>query len=317
VAARSLVLSPDDAVPTAARAVIAFHLRAFGREEARARHGEIEGVHQLRVAVRRLRAALRLFGPVLPAAAVTQLRGDLAWLRAEIGAVRDLDVLALAIRARGRRLDPGLRAGLGPLEAQIRDRRAAAHAALLATLDSARRRTLLTRLGALALTAAPARRERLGDLAPDLVRPLLDAVVRAGRRLEPDSASAEALHRLRVRTKRLRYALETLRGVGGQAVTRMCKRLERLQGFLGEHQDAVTQIAWLRAWAAEAAAPQEALLAAGGLVQTLSRRARRLRRRFPRAWRRIDRRRLHAALAVELRGRPHRRALRVVARARA
>ena len=53
-----LVLSPDDSAATAAHAVLRFHLRAFAGAEPAARAGEIEPVHQLRVATRRLRAAL-------------------------------------------------------------------------------------------------------------------------------------------------------------------------------------------------------------------------------------------------------------------
>src|SRR5437773_320097 len=62
-----LVLSPDDGAAVAARVVVRFHLRAFVRVEPAARAGEVEPVHQLRVATRRLRTALRLFAPLLPA----------------------------------------------------------------------------------------------------------------------------------------------------------------------------------------------------------------------------------------------------------
>src|SRR5439155_283091 len=58
-----LVLSPDDGAAVAARVVVRFHLRAFVRVEPAARAGEVEPVHQLRVATRRLRTALRLFAP--------------------------------------------------------------------------------------------------------------------------------------------------------------------------------------------------------------------------------------------------------------
>src|SRR5213592_3772663 len=75
-----LVLSPDDSAAAAARAVLRFHLRAFASAEPAARAGEIEPVHQLRVATRRLRAALRLFAPLLPARFATAAHRDLAWL---------------------------------------------------------------------------------------------------------------------------------------------------------------------------------------------------------------------------------------------
>ena len=311
----TLVLSADDTAGPAARAVVAFHLRIFMREEAGARAGEVEPVHQLRVATRRLRATLRLFAPVLPAGALAAIGADLAWLGREIGAVRDLDVLADAVRTRARRVPPALRRALEPLEDAIRERRVVTHGRLLEALDGPRRRALLTRLSA--VSVAPAREPqplRLGDLAPDLVVPMRRAMVDAGRRLDGKRPDAEALHRLRVRVKRLRYALETLRGLGGKQLAKTLGRLERLQDFLGAHQDAVTQVAWLRAWAETAAAPAATLLAAGALVQELTRRARRRQRRFSPAWARVDRRSLDRGLTRELRRGVRRRpgALRIV-----
>jgi CHAD domain-containing protein len=309
-----LVLSPNDRAAPAARAVLRFHLRAFAREEAGARAAEVEPVHQLRVATRRLRATLRLFGPALPARFADETRRDLKWLAAAIGAVRDLDVLAEVVGVRARRLDPGLRRGLGPLAVAIHDRRAAAHAALVETLDSARCRRLLDRLAAFGESeAARAGGERLGDVAPDLVRPLMRAVRRAGRGLDA-AARSTALHRLRIRGKRLRYALETLRGLGRRAVRKLISRLVRLQDFLGQHQDAVTQAAWLREFALRPDTPRETVLAVGALIHALERRARRRRRRFPALWRRVDRTRLHDAALAELTRGVRRRRLRVVPR---
>src|SRR5207249_1957071 len=199
-----LVLSPDDGAAVAARVVVRFHLRAFARVEPAARAGEVEPVHQLRVATRRLRAALRLFAPVLPA------------------------------------------------------RFAAA----------------------------------------DLIRPHVRGVVRAGRRLGPDAAPPD-LHHLRVRVKRLRYALETLRSLGDRSVREVLVRLERLQDTLGKGQDAATAIAWLRGYAATRGVPAASLLPAGALIQALARRVRKQRRRGLKAWRRLERTRLLASVLKE------------------
>src|SRR5438034_10108173 len=75
-----LVLSPDDGAAVAARVVVRFHLRAFVRVEPAARAGEVEPVHQLRVATRRLRAALRLFAPLLPTRLAAPAHRELDWL---------------------------------------------------------------------------------------------------------------------------------------------------------------------------------------------------------------------------------------------
>lgn len=304
--ASGLVLSPDDHARLAARVVIRFHLRAFAREEAGARTADVEAVHQLRVATRRLRATLRLFAPVLPPKVATRAGGDLKWLGGAIGAVRDLDVLNAAVTARAVRVDPVLRHGLGPLALAIHDERAEAHAALGATLDGRRCHRLLDGLAAFAESTPPARGDvPLGTIAPDLVRPLLRAALRAGRKIGPDAAP-EVLHRARIRAKRLRYALETLHGLGGKSVRKMIRQLTRLQQQLGEHQDAVTHRAWLLAYTARPNVPVPTLVAVGALIHAFDRRAAKLRRRVPDRWRRIDRPRFRRGVLEELGApRPH------------
>ena len=295
-----VILSPDDGAALAARVVVRFHLRAFASQEQPARAGDVEGVHELRVATRRLRAALRFFAPVLPEKFVEKMRTEVKWLASAIGAVRDLDVLGQLVAARAPRLEPDVRSALGPVAVYIHDRRAAAHDALVAALDSARCRRLLDRLAGFAESMPPRRtQESLGVVAPSLLRPLLRAVLSAGRGIGDDT-KPEALHRVRVRGKRLRYALETLRGLGGKHVGKMLRRLVALQDLIGDHRDAFTAMTRLRAYAETADVPPATILAVGALVEVFSRRAVKLRRRFPETWRRLDRSRLRTGLQNEL-----------------
>src|SRR5207249_838761 len=141
-----LVLSPDDGAAVAARVVVRFHLRAFVRVEPAARAGEVEPVHQLRVATRRLRTALRLFAPLLPARFAAAAHRDLAWLATAIGAVRDLDVLGETLRKQAARLDPELRREVGSLGVALHEQHERTLAELGATLDAKRSRRLLERL---------------------------------------------------------------------------------------------------------------------------------------------------------------------------
>jgi len=302
--ARALRLSPAEPAGAAARRVLRRQLAGLGSEEVRVRKGDVEGIHDFRVATRRLRATLRLFQPVLPASEVSRLRASLAWVAQAIGAVRDLDVLLLALAARAKRLEPELRRALAPVRREIRGRRAAAHAHLLEVVGSSRYAALRRRLVRLVRQVssvypvhrvhsvrAHARRRRgpaLASVAGDLLGPVWQGVVHAGRRLHED-AGAAAYHRLRVRVKRLRYALEALRSLHGTHTGRALADLEGLQGRLGAVQDSETQQAWLRAYADVARVPPATLLAIGAVMQLLARRADRSRTRADRAWRRFDR----------------------------
>jgi CHAD domain-containing protein len=256
----------------------------------------VEGLHRLRIVTRRLRASLRLFAPLLPAGVVAAGDDGLPWIGRAIGAVRDLDVLAAALIAQGRRLGPRPDEVLAPLTRVVADRRAQALAALGTQLDSPRVRRLLVRLHAVADGTPPSRGAvRLGDVAPTLLRPILRGVLRAGASVDVD-APATRLHRLRVRVKELRYACETMRPLGGESLDGVIRRLERLQDVLGAHQDCVTQAAWLRAVAGSMPLPADTLLAMGAIIDRLDRRARKQRRRFRKAWRRIDRPRTRRAV---------------------
>jgi CHAD domain-containing protein len=283
-----LVLSPDDDVAVAVRAVVRFHLRTFERFHEEAVAGAVEPIHQLRVSTRRLRAAIRLFRPHLPRRFGETIDDELDWLGGAIGGVRDLDVLFDALHARAARLDPDLRQSLGPVGVAIHGQRAAALTALDHALADRRARRLLQRLATFAEAQTPPRRPtRLGDVAPGLTRALVRPVRRAGRRLAPSSPPAD-FHRLRVRLKRLRYGLETLRGLGGKPLRRCLDRLERLQDVLGASQDAVTQIAWLRSYAATPDVDAASLLPVGALMQGLARRAEKRRRRALKEWSRFE-----------------------------
>src|SRR5215467_4412586 len=81
--------------------VLRQHALAFGQHAPEARtSSDIEHVHQTRVATRRMRAALRVFGDVLPPE-LAGLSDELKWIAGQLGPVRDLDVQLLRVRGAG------------------------------------------------------------------------------------------------------------------------------------------------------------------------------------------------------------------------
>ncbi|CAA9418039.1 MAG: Adenylate cyclase, partial [uncultured Pseudonocardia sp.] len=92
--------TPDDAPPQHVRAALDLRLRALLHHDPGTRAGaDIEDLHQMRVSVRRMRAALKAARPLLDAAWADGLRAELGWLGRALGPVRDLDVLLLRLRA--------------------------------------------------------------------------------------------------------------------------------------------------------------------------------------------------------------------------
>jgi CHAD domain-containing protein len=207
-----------------------------------------EGVHQARVATRRLRCDLRTFAPLLDHDWATSLRNELRWLGAELGVAREAEVLLGHLRERTRALAPEIRCDVGTvLDAALGDRDAAG-SRVLEVLRSSRYLDLVDRLvqGAMAprmdLTAGSATTTDLTRLA----RRPWQRLARAYTQLGSDP-SDHSLHTLRILVKRVRYAVEAVAGaIGGERPRRLAGALTDLQTVLGDHQDAVVAQAWLR-----------------------------------------------------------------------
>jgi CHAD domain-containing protein len=281
------LLLPDEPLTAAAGRALAFGTEALMHEVPAAEAGDVEAIHQLRVATRRIRAAIELFAPVLHGTRVRLWRRDLGWIATQAGAVRECDVIPVAIRNREDRIDPQLGAALGPVYDSLTARRAAELAKLKQSLGSQRFVVLIDRLGKPVFRKV-APDAKLGPAAATLLRPVVRAVTRAGANLGEEPAD-DRLHRLRVRIKRLRYSFEMLAAFGGKRLKKTLSRLRDLQELLGECNDVAVTIAYLRSYAASSGAPPETVLGAGALIQSLAGRRRKLVRRALRAWQRLDR----------------------------
>lgn len=218
--------------------------------EARARAGEAEAIHDLRVAVRRLRSCLRSFGAAFEEATIAHLLEELKAIGELLGAARDAGVLA-------DRLEAGLRAVpssdvLGPVRAVLRAHGARATAAALRALQEAfagpAYLDLLEQLvgvvdGQPSARGQGARRGYRRQLAHDEGRVARRLAAIAGLQ---GAARDAALHEARKAAKRARYSAETLAPVLGKAAWRAAGRYQELQDLLGEHHDAVVARAFLR-----------------------------------------------------------------------
>jgi len=211
-------------------------------------------LHDLRVAVRRTTSGLRTFAPVLAGPTVDALRADLAWLADPLGGARDLDVQVDLVTTRVRELghDPSTLAFVARLDAE----RVRARRDVTRRLTAPRASTVLDDLQQFAAAPAVRRKYRKDDPTDRLRRlarrpwvELRDAV----GALDDHPADA-ALHDVRLRAKRARYAIDAVGRVTGLDASKLVRRLAKLQGLLGDHQDAAV----LRALLGGAAAGSDA-----------------------------------------------------------
>lgn len=261
---------PPDAPPAAhVRVRIDRQVRSLVEHEAVARLGEDpEGVHQMRVAVRRLRAALKA---VVPGPDLAALQGELRWLGEVLGRIRDLDVMLGHLRAQAADLSTAERAATERLLGGLVADRRRARRRMLDTFRTARYRGLLRDL--VALTSA-----ELPTVVPDGDgSALLEVIARPHRKLRKDAVALgddppdDDLHALRIRGKRLRYAAELAAPAGGKPVRRLITATKAFQEVLGDHQDAVVAEDELRRLVTELAelaeVDHEAVFVAGRLVE--------------------------------------------------
>lgn len=213
-----------------------------------------EGVHQLRVAVRRIRAALKASRFDDGGA----LQDELRWFFGELGPLRDLDVLMDRLHSETEDFSPEELVAFERLLKGLRVERGVARGRVTRALRGQRYEQLLATLAAADVAPAQAGGQLVGQITRPY-RKLRKAVVAAG----PEPVD-EVLHDLRIRGKKLRYAAEMAAPEGGKPVRRLVKATKRLQDVLGEHQDACVAERRVRALVTDDAA--EAFVA-GRLVE--------------------------------------------------
>ena len=206
--------------------------------------GDAEAVHQIRVVITRLRAAVSFFAPIAVDAEWLRLKQEIAWLNVSLGAARDSDVMTEYIRRRRYQAWAGRMIG-----ADLARRRMQDHRRLVRCLRSARAQRLIealsvwTRRGPwLARWEMSARRgdaEPLQDYCARELNRWRERLIRKGRHLS--SLNAARRHHLRIRAKRFRYMLEALTdilAVRSRAEVRHAhSAAKRLQRTLGDLRD--------------------------------------------------------------------------------
>jgi len=267
----------------------------------------------MRVATRRLRAALSLFEGVLPVRAQV-FREELGWLGRLLGAVRDLDVQLQGLVGMSSVVDgPDGHDPMVELRALIEREREAARGDMLNGLDSVRWERLAKGLAAMA-QQGPARRSLATRVPaeiglPELVFRRHHKVRKAATRARHTGIVTD-FHALRIRCKRLRYALEFSSEVYGGKTSRFVRELTVLQDELGEMQDAeVASLQLADLATGDAHLPAATVFMMGGVAEQHRRRVQRLLKRLPdelprtegRAWRELrdlmERRRAEAEAA--------------------
>jgi triphosphatase len=206
--------------------------------------GDPEGVHQMRVGLRRLRAAMSLFAALLGDAQTAAIKSELKWLAEELGPARELDVLVNRVLAPAKRQRRRWR-GMPSLSQNITERREAAFTRACDAVQSARFRCLTVDVAAwlhagLWTDAKDDLVHDLGDLA--IAAFATEQLTRRRRKVRKKGRALAELderrrHKLRIHAKKLRYAAEFFASLF--ASKRAVKRRDRFLAALENLQDAL------------------------------------------------------------------------------
>jgi CHAD domain-containing protein len=219
-----------------------------------------EYLHQMRVALRRLRTAFELFADALPRPVAAELLEELRWLRRALGRARDWDVFLAGT------LRPALsrhprHAGLRSVRAACDDLSAEARSMARRALESRRYYALMRALRALTYGDTPVSLRTTGAPRPlSMRRYALAALIRKARKRGRRLARLDAgeLHRLRKAVRRLRYGLLFLAPLLPEARVRpLAGAVEALQETLGALNDCAVGKELIERARAEARGPQK------------------------------------------------------------
>ena len=239
---KSLGINPWDSMQEAARKALTYHYQRMLDHEEGTRLGEdIEELHDMRVAIRRMRSAIRFFAPYISSEEVRVANDSLRRLARRLGEVRDMDVALGHLQGYAESLSSEEREGLKPLFDIWSEQRERRQVLLVRHLESTLYASCVRRCAQM-LDSLTVQAHWGVDHPPvtevasrflyvywQIVR-AYDAVI--------VNAPVELLHLLRIDCKRLRYGLEFFRDILPRQIADLIPAVVELQDHLGEMHDA-------------------------------------------------------------------------------
>jgi CHAD domain-containing protein len=245
-----------------------------------------EEIHQARIALRRLRVALKMFRDFMPAE-IDRFRDEFGWLGRALGEMRDLDVYEETLGGEG-----GAATLPAIVQRSIARLRKDASTRLLGVLGSKRFAALLRAFAEFVGRELPPgmqrrwRSLRIRDAIDNDLQKSLKRVLKAGRKIDVESPPEE-LHELRIRAKRLRYEAEFYSAYA-DGLDVLARNAKKIQDLLGAQRDALAATERLRALMRGSKRDARARAAIAPLIGTQAERGGELSRSFPAAWRKFE-----------------------------
>ncbi len=205
---------------------------------------DIEFLHKMRVATRRLRSLMQGFREFFDSPEARRLQAELKWLAALLGVVRDLDIRRQKLHALSREAPPAEAEGWRIIDREISEQRLhVLNTELVPALKSPR----FQALGVLAETVFAACPINLSiDQAGVRTMKRLGQRLCKAAKVAKQTGAAEDIHQLRIQNKKLRYSGQIFAPIRAEAFQRALAESATLHDLLGNFQDAIVTSAWVR-----------------------------------------------------------------------
>jgi CHAD domain-containing protein len=281
-------------------AVLGRYFQVVLDQELATRSGSTRAVHEMRVAARHLETLLKAFAAHGPLWAVRSRNAIRALVKA-LGKVRDCDVQIGYLDAVAEKHEADEPIAAAPIRERLETERTEARAGLAVLLDAAETREwiqLWRRELAKPDAAAPApKADSTAFVAHELIRGQARKLRKRGARID-DESTPDDYHEVRIRAKRLRYTLDAFANLYGDAAAEYMTALTKLQDVLGNYHDVSVRAQRFRKLAADPGTSRATSFALGRLVESDVPALLACRDEFPRAWRRVRRKRWRALEAA-------------------
>ncbi|MFV1922843.1 MAG: CHAD domain-containing protein [Methylotenera sp.] len=210
IKATQIKLSSKASADTSLKQIVETCLMQLQGNQDMVLHGhDIEGVHQMRIAIRRLRAALKIFNQTLHRENTEAIIRELAWISNTLGNARDLDVFITQTLPPIMAQMPN-QSSLTLLAKKAKQAKKVAYVNVREAISSQRYQHLLLTLGCWLENQDnqnnKIRKLTIGEIAQPMLTKRYDQLKKSGKRLKQDST--EQRHRTRITAKKLRYLAE-------------------------------------------------------------------------------------------------------------
>lgn len=295
---KEYIVTKDDSLISACEKILLKQAyKMWANTDGTLKNLDPEFLHDLRVATRRGRFALRLIAKILKIEKCNTMRAELGWIGGLLGSVRDLDVFIVSLKSQMREADIEDETASNIIAIVSKDL-VLKRKKLVSALKSARYREIISDLKAffknteIEIFLHEKKMQPALEIVPQLIKSASKKIYKKSDKNASEFSDSD-LHKLRIDFKKLRYTSEFFYDILDEKMKILIKTFIEIQDLLGAHQDSVVAISNLEKIAGEldgkSTSSKKILISIGALILLNRQIMKAARDRFDALWKKIPR----------------------------